>query len=77
MDKPTPLENALAAKLQRLLPDENAPPEVKDEVFRTIELLDLVGSVADLFTAKFAATGTTFLDLSGDADLADFDTPEK
>ena len=65
MDK-NPLEAALAAKLNQLLPPDDAPADVKDEVMRTIELMDMLGTVADLFTAKFVATGATFLDLSED-----------
>lgn len=69
MNEPTPLEKALATKLEQLLPDENAPAEVKTAVFRTIELLDLAGSIADLFTTKFAATGAALIDLGEDEDL--------
>lgn len=53
---------------QQMLPTEDAPPAVKEEVFNTLDSLHLLGDVMDLFTAKFTQTETEFLDLLSDGD---------
>lgn len=53
---------------QKMLPAEDAPVEVKEEVFNTLDTLNLVGDFVDLFTAKFTQAETEFLDLLSDED---------
>ncbi len=38
------------------------PDELKDEVFNSLDTLNLVGDFLDLFTAKFAASNISILD---------------
>ncbi len=64
----------LAAQFKGLLPKDDAPQELKEEVFNTIDTLSLIGDIVDLFTTKFSHTETVFLqiiqeDESGDEAL--------
>lgn len=38
------------------------PPELKEEVFSTLDTLDLLVDIADLFTVKFTETEATILE---------------
>ncbi|GJM35374.1 MAG: hypothetical protein DHS20C18_43750 [Saprospiraceae bacterium] len=58
----------LEEQFKQLIPDENAPEELKKEVFNTIDTLNLLGDIADLFTSKFTQTKATFLDLTQNDD---------
>lgn len=40
-----------------------APPTLKKEVFRTLDLLDTLGEIGDLFTGKFLGATADFIDL--------------
>ena len=42
-------------------PKEDLPPELKQEVFKTIDNIELAASVVDLFTVQFANTEIRFL----------------
>jgi len=42
-------------------PKEELPPELKKEVFKTIDNIELVASMVDLFTVKFVNTEMRFL----------------
>ncbi len=55
---------ALESRFQELEPTENAPQELKQEVFNTLETLQLVADLADLFTVKFSKTKLDFLDIT-------------
>lgn len=43
---------------------EIAPPDLKEEVFGTLNSLIMVGDLVDLFTVKFVKTELTILDPS-------------
>ena len=58
-----PIKKNLEDKFRQLLPKEDAPEELKQEVFNTLDMLNLVGDVVDLFTAKFSKTEASFFDL--------------
>ena len=60
----------LEEKFKQLLPDDDAPEELKEEIFNTIDTLHFLGDLADLFTAKFSQTETQFLDLIQNDDEA-------
>lgn len=53
----------LEAQFKSLLPNDNAPQELKEEVFNTIDTLSLIGDIVDLFTTKFSDTETAFLQM--------------
>lgn len=55
------IKHNLEDKFKQLLPQEDAPQELKKEVFGTIETLTLIGDIADLFTAKFSIAQSQFL----------------
>lgn len=63
MDKKTALQKKLEEQFQALLPNKDAPAEIKEEVFHTLDLLDVVGDITDLFTTKFGKTGVQIVDL--------------
>lgn len=56
---------------KQLIPDENAPEELKKEVFQTLDTLNLIGDLADLFTAKFSKTEAVLLGLLQDEEFLD------
>ena len=53
----------LEAQFKALLPDKDAPEELKKEVFETLDTLELLGEITDLFTAKMTKTEITFFDI--------------
>lgn len=56
---------------KQFIPDENAPEELKKEVFQTLDTLNLIGDLADLFTAKFSKTEAVLLGLLHDEEFLD------
>ena len=51
-----------------------APPEIKDAVFNTLQVMTIFGEVADLFVGKFGKTQAQFLGLgSENAELEEKD----
>ncbi|MEM8528945.1 MAG: hypothetical protein AAGG68_30205 [Bacteroidota bacterium] len=60
MDNKNDLQLSLEEKFKALLPKEDAPEELKKEVFQTLDTLNLVGDIVDLFTDKFIQTEATF-----------------
>ncbi|MCP9234852.1 hypothetical protein [Lewinella sp. JB7] len=73
MSKKSTMNLLLEARFQQLAQEEAAarpgpPPELRQEVFRTLDLIDLMGEVGDLFTGKFGGAATEFLDLLTDPD---------
>lgn len=53
----------LEEQFKGLLPEEDAPQELKEEVFNTIDTLSLIGDIVDLFTTKFSHAETAFLQI--------------
>lgn len=70
MTEKTDLQKKLEEQFQALLPEADAPIEVKKEVFRTLDLLEVAGDIADLFTDKFGKTSAQALDFL-DTDTSD------
>lgn len=58
------LQISLEEKFKALLPEDDAPAELKKEVFQTLDTLNLVGDIVDLFTDKFIQTEASFLGLN-------------
>ena len=58
----------LEEQFQKLGADTEAPKDLKKEVFNTLDTLQLMGDIADLFTAKFTQS---------EAELMDVVTPNK
>lgn len=56
----------LEEKFKQLLPDDNAPEELKEEVFNTLDTFNLMGDIVDLFTTKFSQSESHLLDLMQD-----------
>ena len=67
-DENNPIKLNLEDKFRLLIPEENAPEDLKKEVFNTLDMLNLLGDIADLFTAKFTQTEAVFLDIIQDSD---------
>lgn len=53
----------LEEQFKGLLPTDDAPPELKEEVFNTIDTLGLIGDIVDLFTIKFSDSEAAFLNI--------------
>jgi len=58
----------LEKQFQKLKPSVDAPEELKEEIFKTLDTLDLIGDIADLFTIKFTGVEAEFVDLITDQD---------
>lgn len=58
----------LEEQFRKLLYKDDAPEEIKEEVFNTIDTLTFLGDIADLFTAKFGQTESELLDLLQEPD---------
>ena len=61
----TPLQAHLENLFEQMLPEENAPEEVKSRVFDTIDTLVLVSDLAALFTVDFGQSEFELMDLIG------------
>ena len=61
----TPLQEHLEHLFEQMLPEENAPEEVKNRVFDTIDTLVLVSDLAALFTVDFGQTEFELIDILG------------
>ncbi|MEM9820119.1 MAG: hypothetical protein AAF985_03575 [Bacteroidota bacterium] len=55
---------ALSERFGVMRVNEEAPKELKKEVFNTLDTIQLFADIADLFTIKFTRTELDFLDLS-------------
>lgn len=57
----------LEARFQQLAKDQaennEMPAELRKEVFRTLDMIDMFGDVADLFTGKLGEATAEFLDI--------------
>lgn len=61
----TPLQEHLEHLFEQMLPKENAPEEVKNRVFDTIDTLALVSDITSLFTVDFGQSEFELIDLMG------------
>ena len=72
------LQLHLEGLFEQMIPPDDAPPDVKEEVFNTISTLDLAVDVVDLFTGKFVSSEAKFLDLLENPETIDPpSTPEE
>jgi len=64
-DKPekTPIWENLEEQFQQLGSDQKVPEDLKEEVFGTLDSLNLFGDVLDLFTTKFSKSEANLIDL--------------
>ena len=60
------LEAHLMRQFQRLTPAAPAPEALREEVFRTLDLLDVAEEITSLFTDKLGRSGLEFLELLDD-----------
>ena len=67
MPDKTTLERLLEARMQQLAAQRReavpAPPDLHQEVFRTLDLIDTVGEIGSLFTGTLLSTAAEFIDL--------------
>lgn len=63
--KKTPLQEHLEHLFEQMLPEDNAPEDVKDRVFDTIDTLVLVSDLTALFTVEFGQSEFELIDLIG------------
>lgn len=72
MSEKTTMQLLLEARFQQLAEEREErhemPAQLREEVFRTLDLIDTLGQVADLFTSKFGETTAEFIDLIEGAD---------
>lgn len=71
------LRTVLEQKFSQMnIDNDEAPAELKKEVFNTLNSMILVGDILDLFTIKFAQTELTFLDPDSHEEMEDIDDKE-
>lgn len=67
MSEKSTMQLLLEARFQQLAEDREEsnemPTELRQEVFRTLDMIDMFGEITDLFTGKFGSTATEFLDI--------------
>ena len=70
MTEPTSMELLLQARMQQLADERRAttppPPELRQEVFRTLDLIDTIGEIGSLFTGTMLGTAAEFINLLED-----------
>ncbi len=59
----SPMRKHLEEQFGQMRSSEPAPEELKEEVFRTLDTLNLLADIVDLFTVKFSKSEAEFLDL--------------
>lgn len=57
----------LKEQFKQFVPEEKAPEELKKEVFNSLDTINLLADVVDLFTGKFAKTESNFFELLSDS----------
>ncbi len=62
-EKAKELRHHLSAQFQQVRAKEQAPEELKKSVFDTLDSLQLIADVADLFTVKFAMSESSMVGL--------------
>jgi hypothetical protein len=67
----TPLQEHLEHLFEQMLPEDNAPEEMKSRVFDTIDTLVLVGDLVSLFTVEFGQSEFELMDLVGKGKQSD------
>lgn len=77
-EKEPPLQQHLKEQFQRMQPDGHAPESLKKEVFSTLDAIQLMSDVTELFTVKFTQTEASLLDLMNDKpeSLDDAEAPD-
>jgi hypothetical protein len=55
------MENQVRNPFQRLKSELEVPPEIKEKLMKEIRVLQLVGAITDLFSAKMGQTAMALL----------------
>lgn len=76
-EEKTEMELHIEQLFEQMLPKEDAPEAIKKEVFQTLDTLNLMGDVLDLFTTKFTQTESEFLDILTDEEIPPSDAPDQ
>lgn len=67
MSEKSTMQLLLEARFQQLAKDQQEnnemPTELRQEVFHTLDMIDMFGEMSDLFTGKFGETTAEFLDI--------------
>ncbi len=63
VEKAKALRHHLSEQFQKVQAKEPAPEELKKSVFDTLDSLQLIADVADLFTVKFAKSESSMVGL--------------
>jgi hypothetical protein len=64
--KANPIDRLLEEKFQLLPNNDEAPEELKEEVFASLDAINFAAEFAGLFTVKFAQTGMALLGAAAD-----------
>ena len=71
------LDKLLVEKFQRIMLDKSAPEALKQEVFRTLDFLEMFGDIAALYTSQFGEAELNLLNLiNNEEDNDSFDSEE-
>lgn len=76
-DREAELDRILEAKFQGMAQDEEIPESLKKEVFNTLDTVEFLAEVVDLFAVKFPLANLKFLGESEDNKDAEPDDENK
>ena len=57
-----PIESHLNELFKKFIPEEDAPDSMKKEIFQSLDTINQIGDIADLFTGRLVKTEMDFLD---------------
>ena len=60
------IRDNLEKQFGKLTDQETAPDRLKEEVFQTLDTVNMVGDIASLFTSTFVRTGAELIDVIQD-----------
>lgn len=66
-----PLKAHMEQLFVQMKQQETAPKDVKDKVFKTLDFLELVGTIGELFTGTLFQTNITLIDILNNSPKTD------
>jgi len=50
------IRNNLERQFKKLMPEDAPPEQLKEEIFQTLDSVNMIGDIAELFTSQFMQT---------------------
>ena len=55
------IRNNLEKQFKKLIPEDAPPEQLKEEIFQTLDTVNVIGDIADLFTFQFMQTSAKLI----------------